>query len=141
MWFLILYIMSKNISWFGSMLCWWRLFSFYKKFVVFLPVFFWFLFSFFFVEKRDELLEKYYSASNEERELLYKQYGGRRIFEKFIEDQESAKFIKESTKPCPNCGANIQVYFCWLFFIVAHNFHSEKVISINFIFSFYFIFR
>ncbi|VDN52357.1 unnamed protein product [Dracunculus medinensis] len=79
-------------------------------------------------EKRDELLEKYYSASNEERELLYKQYGGRRIFEKFIEDQESAKFIKESTKPCPNCGANIQknmgcnkIYctkcgrdFCWL---------------------------
>ena len=77
--------------------------------------------------RRLELYDKWKESNDAEREAIYKQFGRSKILE-IVADTESAEWIKNNAKSCPNCNAIIQLgigcnkvlctickkYMCWL---------------------------
>ena len=74
-----------------------------------------------------KLHEEYTTASSEEKELLEKRFGKRRL-QQMVDEVVSEKWLYSNAKQCPSCKASIQkidgcnkmtcikcrAYFCWL---------------------------
>lgn len=55
-----------------------------------------------------ELYKAYQSSSDSERQALYKKYGKAQVVN-VVAEIESAEYLKNNSKPCPNCGAAVQL--------------------------------